>query len=62
MPPIGEFLELLSDSGVKLWGCKLGIEIYHLTKKVLIDDLAAILTIGDFYRRCESSDTHMPFV
>src|SRR6056300_1554806 len=26
MPPIGEFIEILSDSGGKLWGCKLAIE------------------------------------
>jgi len=62
MPPIGEFLEILSDSGVKLWGCKLAAEMFHLTEKDFIDDLDGILTIGDFYGRCEGPDTHMLFV
>ena len=32
MPPIGEFLEILSDSGCKLCGCKLAIDMFHLKK------------------------------
>lgn len=62
MPPIGEFLEILSDSGVKLWACKLAVEMFHLTENDLIEDLDGILTIGDFYNRCEGPDTHMLFV
>jgi len=62
MPPIGEFLEILSDSGVKLWACKLAVEMFHLTEKDLVDDLDGILTIGDFYNRCEEENTHMLFV
>jgi len=33
MPPVGEFLEILSDSGVNLWACKLAVEMFHLEKK-----------------------------
>ncbi len=62
MPPVGEFLEILSDSGVKLWACKLAVEMFHLEEKDLIDDLDGILTIGDFYNRADSEDTHMLFV
>jgi len=62
MPPVGEFLEILSDSGVKLWACKLAVEMFHLTEKDLIDDLDGILTIGDFYNRADTEDTHMLFV
>jgi peroxiredoxin family protein len=62
MPPVGEFLEILSDSGVKLWACKLAVEMFHLTEKDLIDDIDGILTIGDFYNRADTTDTHMLFV
>jgi len=62
MPPVGEFLEILSDSGVKLWACKLAVEMFHLEEKDLIDDLDGILTIGDFYNRADTEDTHMLFV
>jgi len=62
IPPVGEFLEILSDSGVKLWACKLAVDMFHLSEKDLIDDLDGILTIGDFYSRANSDETHMLFV
>jgi len=62
MPPIGEFLEILSDSGVKLWACKLAVEMFHLKEEDLIDDLDGVLTIGDFYNRATEENTHMLFV
>lgn len=62
MPPVGEFLEILSDSGVKLWACKLAIEMFHLKEGDLIDDIDGILTIGDFYSRANEENTHMLFV
>ena len=62
MPPVGEFLEILSDSGVKLWGCKLAIDMFHLEKEDLIDEIDGILTIGDFYNRANSEGTHLLFI
>jgi len=62
MPPIGEFLEILSDSGCKLWACKLAVEMFHLKEEDLIDDLDGILTIGDFYSRATEDNTQMLFV
>lgn len=62
MPPVGEFLEILSDSGVKLWGCKLAVDMFHLKREDLIDDLDGILTIGDFYGRADQENMQMLFV
>lgn len=62
IPPVGEFLEILSDSGVKLWACKLAVDMFHLKEEDLIDDLDGILTIGDFYNRADTEETHMLFV
>ena len=62
MPPIGEFLEILSDSACKLWGCKLAIDMFHLKKEDLIDDLDGIITIGDFYNRANEDGTQMLFI
>ena len=62
MPPIDEFLEILSASGVKLWGCKLAIEMFHLERTDLIDDLDGILTIGDFYQRADVENLQMLFI
>lgn len=62
MPPIGEFIEILSDSGVKLWGCKLAIDMFHVKREDLIDELDGVLTIGDFYSRADNEQTQMLFV
>ena len=62
IPPVGEFLEILSDSGCKLWGCKLAIDMFHLSEEDLIDDLDGILTIGDFYNRANGDGTQIVFI
>lgn len=62
MPPVGEFLEILSDSGVKLWGCKLAIDMFHIKNEDLIDEIDGILTIGDFYNRADQDGTQLLFI
>ena len=62
MPPVDEFLEILSASGVKMWGCKLAVDMFHLKKEDLIDDLDGILTIGDFYGKADKDGTQILFI
>ncbi len=62
MPPVDEFLEILSASGVKLWACKLAYDMFHLKEQDLIDDLNGILTIGDFYNRADKEGVQMLFI
>ena len=37
LPTVPEFLEILSDSGCRLWGCKLAMDMFHLKREDLID-------------------------
>ncbi len=62
LPPVGEFLEILSDSGVKLWACLLAVQMFHLEEDNLIDELDGIITIGDFYNRANEEGTHLLFI
>lgn len=62
IPPIGEFLEILTASGTKLWACKLAMDMFDLTEEKLIDDLDGVLTVGDFYARAEGDNTHVIFI
>ncbi|WP_029036248.1 DsrE/DsrF/DrsH-like family protein [Salinimicrobium xinjiangense] len=62
MPPVDEFLEILSASGVKLWACKLAYDMFHLKEEDLIDDLDGILTIGDFYNRADQDGCQIVFI
>jgi peroxiredoxin family protein len=62
IPPVDEFLEILAASGVKMWACKLAMDMFHLEKKDLIDDLEGVLTVGDFYNRAHGEGTHLMFI
>lgn len=62
IPPVGEFLEILSASGVKLWACKLAMDMFHLDPKDLIEDLDGVLTVGDFYDKAAGENTHLMFI
>jgi len=62
IPPVGEFLEILSDSGCKLWGCKLAMDMFHIGEEDLIDNLDGVLTVGGFYDRAKGDGTHVLFI
>ncbi len=62
IPPVDEFLEILSASGVKLWACKLAMEMFNLKREDLVDELDGILTVGDFYNRIDHESIHVLFI
>jgi peroxiredoxin family protein len=62
IPPVDEFLEILTASGTKLWACKLAMDMFDLEEKDLIDDLDGVLTVGDFYNRADGDGTHVIFI
>lgn len=51
MPDVREFIEILSASGVKLWACKLAMDMFHYNREDMIEELDGILTVGDFYKQ-----------
>ncbi|WP_416865182.1 MAG: DsrE/DsrF/DrsH-like family protein [Imperialibacter sp.] len=62
IPPVSEFLEIYKASGGKVFACKLAMEMFHLEKKDLWDDLDDVLTVGDFYNRADEEGTQIIFV
>jgi peroxiredoxin family protein len=62
LPTVSEFLEILTASGVKLWGCKLAMDMFHLKREDLYDDVDDIITVGDFYSKAEGEGTHLMFI
>jgi peroxiredoxin family protein len=49
IPPIPEFVQLLADSGARLYACKASVDMFGLTRDDFVDDLAGIITVGEFY-------------
>lgn len=62
MPGVREFLDILKASGVKLWACKLAMEMFHYTKEDMYADMDGIITVGDFYKQGSGIGTHMLFI
>ena len=49
IPPIPEFIELVADSGAKLWACKASVDMFGLTKERFVPQVEDVITVGDFY-------------
>lgn len=49
IPPIPEFIEMIADSGAKLYACKASVEMFDLERKDFIDQIEGIITVGEFY-------------
>ena len=49
IPPIPEFVELVSDSGAGLYACKASVDMFKLTDEDFISQMDAVLTVGEFY-------------
>ena len=62
MPGVHEFLDILKASGVKLWACKLAMEMFHLTKEDMYNGIGGVITVGEFYKKGAGVGTHMLFV
>lgn len=62
MPDVHEFLDILKASGVKLWACKLAMDMFHYKKEDLYEDVDGVITVGDFYKQGSGVGTHMLFV
>ena len=50
IPPIPEFIEMIADSGAKLYACKATVDMFDLKREDFIDSIAGIITVGDFYQ------------
>lgn len=62
MPDVKEFLEILTASGVKLWACKLAMDMFHYKKEDMYPGVEAVITVGDFYKQSQGEGVHMLFV
>ena len=51
IPPVAEFIELIADSGGKLYGCKATVEMFGLTMDDFVPQVGEIITVGEFYEK-----------
>ena len=51
IPPIPEFVELVADSGVRLYACKATVDMFGLTMDDFVPQVEDILSVGEFYEK-----------
>lgn len=51
IPPVREFIEMISDAGGEIYACKATVDMFHLTKKDFCSQTNEIITVGDFYEK-----------
>jgi len=49
IPPIPEFVELISDSGAGVYACKASVDMFKLTTEDFVEQVDEVLTVGEFY-------------
>jgi peroxiredoxin family protein len=49
IPPIREFVEMISDSGARLYACKATVDMFGLTESSFVPQVDDVLTVGEFY-------------
>jgi peroxiredoxin family protein len=49
IPPIAEFVEMISDSGALLYACKASVDMFDLTERDFVDQVDGVMTVGEFY-------------
>lgn len=61
IPPVDEFLEMITAGGGEIYACKLAMDMFKLNKDDLWEDVSAVLTVGDFYAMCGGQNTQIIF-
>ena len=61
IPPVEEFLEMITAGGGEIYACKLAMDMFKLTKKDLSDEVSDVITVGDLYEMCDGEGVQIVF-
>ncbi len=57
IPSIPEMIELLDAAGAELYGCKMAMDMFGLTKDDLVPQVKDVITAMDFIEKSEGAQT-----
>ena len=61
IPPVDEFLDMITAGGGEIFACKLATDMFKLEKEDLSDHVIDIITIGEFYSMAGGENTQIIF-
>ena len=56
IPPIPEFIELVADSGVRLYACKATVDMFGLSMDDFVPQVEDIISVGEFYEKAAGGE------
>jgi peroxiredoxin family protein len=51
IPPIGEFIEMIGDTGAGMYACKASVDMFGFTQDDFVEQIDDIITVGEFYEK-----------
>lgn len=51
IPPLHEFIEMVSDAGCALYACKASVDLFGLERRDFCDQVNDIISVGQFYEK-----------
>ncbi|MFO7940421.1 MAG: DsrE/DsrF/DrsH-like family protein [Bacteroidales bacterium] len=61
IPPVDEFLDMITAGGGEVFACKLAADMFKLEKKDLSEHVSDIITVGDFYELAAGEGSQIIF-
>lgn len=61
IPPVDEFMELITAGGGEIYACKLAMDMFKLKREDLCEHVSGVLTIGEFYEMAGGEGTQIIF-
>ena len=55
-PPVGEFVEMIADSGGGIYGCKQSVDMFGLGPDDLVSQVTDVITVGEFYEKAAGGE------
>ncbi len=55
IPPVPEFLQILSDAGAELYACQLAMDMFRLKREDLAPQVKDVISAVDFYDKAAGS-------
>ncbi len=61
IPPVSEFLDLITAGGGKIYACKLAMDMFKFKESDLSEHVSGVLTVGDFYEKAGGEGSQIIF-
>jgi peroxiredoxin family protein len=56
IPPVPEFVQLIADSGARLYACRATVDMFGLTMEDFVPEVEDIISVGEFYERSAGAE------